>query len=337
MALYGFYDTAERDMFRRLIGVTRVGPKVALSVLSLLTPADVAAAVATQNAAAFARVPGMGKKTAERVLLELREKVAEARPPRRRARPPAGTSAPRRVAALVSLGYDGFRPRARIAADAQAESVEALITQRCARWQGCSGRGGSWKTGSSALHALRTSAGGITACGRTFSPNNRGRTRSRSICASTSRRPKTARAARPRAAVRPAGPWQDDPRRHHRQRNGRLAARHERPGHLACGRSCGAADQPRPGRRAVHRRDPPPQRERGGGALPGDGGFRARHHHRQGAVRAQHPARPAALHARGRDDAHGHAHLAAARPLRHQGAAGALRAAGAHADRAAQR
>ena len=75
MALYGFYDTAERDMFRRLIGITRIGPKVALSVLSVLSPADVAAAVVTQNAAAFERVPGMGKKTAQRVLLELKEKV----------------------------------------------------------------------------------------------------------------------------------------------------------------------------------------------------------------------------------------------------------------------
>ena len=62
-------------MFRRLIGITRIGPKVALSVLSVLTPPDVAAAVVTQNAAAFERVPGMGKKTAQRVLLELKEKV----------------------------------------------------------------------------------------------------------------------------------------------------------------------------------------------------------------------------------------------------------------------
>ena len=122
MALYGFYDTAERDMFRRLIGVTRVGPKVALSVLSLLTPADVAAAVATQNAAAFARVPGMGKKTAERVLLELREKVAEAAPA-------GGEIRAEAVAALVSHGYDGLSASRAVAAVAQAESVEALITQ----------------------------------------------------------------------------------------------------------------------------------------------------------------------------------------------------------------
>ena len=129
MALYGFYDTAERDMFRRLIGVTRVGPKVALSVLSLLTPADVAAAVATQNAAAFARVPGMGKKTAERVLLELREKVAEAAPAAAEGAPAGGDIRAEAVAALVSLGYDGLSASRAVAALAQAESVEALITQ----------------------------------------------------------------------------------------------------------------------------------------------------------------------------------------------------------------
>ena len=121
MALYGFYDTAERDMFRRLIGVTRVGPKVALSVLSLLTPADVAAAVATQNAAAFARVPGMGKKTAERVLLELREKVAEAAPAAAEGAPAGGDIRAEAVAALVSLGYDGLSASRAVAAGAGGE------------------------------------------------------------------------------------------------------------------------------------------------------------------------------------------------------------------------
>ena len=66
MALYGFYEPDEKDMFRRLLSVTRVGPKLALAVLSVLTPGDVAAAVVTGNAAAFDRVPGMGRKTAQR-------------------------------------------------------------------------------------------------------------------------------------------------------------------------------------------------------------------------------------------------------------------------------
>lgn len=128
MALYGFYDTAERDMFRRLIGITRIGPKVALSVLSVLTPSDVAAAVATQNAAAFERVPGMGKKTAQRVLLELREQVG---PAGAAAGPAMETGTDIRaeaVAALVSLGYDGLSASRAVTAVGEADSVETLIT-----------------------------------------------------------------------------------------------------------------------------------------------------------------------------------------------------------------
>ena len=75
VALYGFFDAEERAMFRKLISVSRIGPKVALAVLSVLTPSDVALAVLTDNTAAFDGVVGMGKKTAARVILELKEKV----------------------------------------------------------------------------------------------------------------------------------------------------------------------------------------------------------------------------------------------------------------------
>ena len=73
VALYGFFDAEERAMFRKLISVSRIGPKVALAVLSVLTPSDVALAVLTDNTAAFDGVAGMGKKTAARVILELKE------------------------------------------------------------------------------------------------------------------------------------------------------------------------------------------------------------------------------------------------------------------------
>ena len=76
-----------------------------------------------------------------------------------------------------------------------------------------------------------------------------------------------------------------------------------------------------PQRRAVHRRDPPPQSGGRGSALSGDGGPRARHHHRRGAVGAQRADRPAAVHADRRDHAAGPADHAAARPFRHPGAA----------------
>ena len=128
MALYGFYEPAEKDMFRRLLTVTRVGPKLALAVLSILTPSDVAGAIVTNNAAAFDRVSGMGRKTAQRVLLELKERVETSE----MIGSGAGTDAPdirsEAVAALVSLGYDGLAAGKAVAAIEKAESVEALIT-----------------------------------------------------------------------------------------------------------------------------------------------------------------------------------------------------------------
>ena len=77
-ALYGFYDQEEREMFRRLIGISRVGPKLAISVLSVMEPADVISAVITDNPTAFDPVQGMGRKMAQRVILELKEQVKDA-------------------------------------------------------------------------------------------------------------------------------------------------------------------------------------------------------------------------------------------------------------------
>jgi len=128
MALYGFYDPAEKDMFRRLLSVTRVGPKLALAVLSHLTPSDVATAIVTNNAAAFDRVPGMGRKTAQRVLLELKERVETSEMLAGSANLDAPDIRSEAVAALVSLGYDGLAAGKAVAAVEQAQSVESLIT-----------------------------------------------------------------------------------------------------------------------------------------------------------------------------------------------------------------
>lgn len=128
MALYGFYEPEEKDMFRRLLTVTRVGPKLALSVLSVLTPSDVAGAIVTNNAAAFDRVSGMGRKTAQRVLLELKERVGTSEMLAGNANTDAPDIRSEAVAALVSLGYDGLAAGKAVAAVEQAVSVEALIT-----------------------------------------------------------------------------------------------------------------------------------------------------------------------------------------------------------------
>lgn len=74
--LYGFAAEAERELFLLLIGVQGVGPKVALAVLSGGSPRELLNAIASGDSARFQAVPGIGKRTAERIIVELREKVA---------------------------------------------------------------------------------------------------------------------------------------------------------------------------------------------------------------------------------------------------------------------
>jgi Holliday junction DNA helicase RuvA len=75
LALYGFATEEERDLFLALIAVQSVGPKVALAVLSGGTPRELVAALASADVARLQAVPGIGKRTAERIIVELREKV----------------------------------------------------------------------------------------------------------------------------------------------------------------------------------------------------------------------------------------------------------------------
>lgn len=75
--LYGFGSEDERHVFRRLIKVSGIGPKVALTILSGLSVGELAQAVASQDAARLVKIPGIGKKTAERLVLELRDKLAQ--------------------------------------------------------------------------------------------------------------------------------------------------------------------------------------------------------------------------------------------------------------------
>jgi holliday junction DNA helicase RuvA len=102
--LYGFGTEAERATFRQLLKVSGVGPKVALAVLSGLSVNDLAAAVATQDTAMLVRVPGIGKKTAERLLLELKDKLVAVLPTSAAGAPvPRGNDV---LNALLALGYN---------------------------------------------------------------------------------------------------------------------------------------------------------------------------------------------------------------------------------------
>jgi Holliday junction DNA helicase RuvA len=100
--LFGFLAAEEREAFRQLIRIAGVGPRTALSLLSGLSVAELAAAVAQQEAGRLVKVPGIGKKTAERLLLELKGKLGDALPSIAQA-PPARSDI---AQALLALGYN---------------------------------------------------------------------------------------------------------------------------------------------------------------------------------------------------------------------------------------
>ena len=102
--LYGFATPEERAAFRQLIRISGIGARTALALLSGLSVADLAQAVALQEAGRLTKIPGIGKKTAERLLLELKGKLAEALPGAAGA-PVAGGAAADILHALVALGY----------------------------------------------------------------------------------------------------------------------------------------------------------------------------------------------------------------------------------------
>jgi Holliday junction DNA helicase RuvA len=106
LTLFGFADDQERNLFRLLLQVNGIGPKLAMTVLSGLPAPDFIRAVASHDASSLNRIPGIGKKTAERMLLELKDKIAN--PPDIEA--PAssegsGKNARDAILALVALGY----------------------------------------------------------------------------------------------------------------------------------------------------------------------------------------------------------------------------------------
>jgi Holliday junction DNA helicase RuvA len=101
LQLYGFADAAERALFVQLLGVSGIGPKVALAVVSSASSDELQRAIALKDSVRFQAIPGIGKKTAERIVLELEGSIIESAPV-------TGSEAPRELVArdaLVELGY----------------------------------------------------------------------------------------------------------------------------------------------------------------------------------------------------------------------------------------
>jgi Holliday junction DNA helicase RuvA len=105
ISLYGFLTALELDLFDRLIGVSGIGPKVALAVLSGIEAGELVRAVRGQDVARLTRIPGVGKKTAERIGLELKDKLPSAVPAGDAGEAAGGELRDDLISALVNLGY----------------------------------------------------------------------------------------------------------------------------------------------------------------------------------------------------------------------------------------
>ena len=123
LQLYGFLTSLEQHLFERLIGVSGIGPKLAIAVLSGIDSGELVAAVQRADVARLTRVPGIGKKTAERIVLELKDRLAQLVVPVGAGDTPASPGDRLRddlVSALQNLGY--HRPLAEKAVEAVLKS-----------------------------------------------------------------------------------------------------------------------------------------------------------------------------------------------------------------------
>jgi Holliday junction DNA helicase RuvA len=124
LLLYGFATQLEQDLFERLIGVSGIGPKVALAVLSGIEPEEFIRAIERGDLARLTAIPGVGKKTSERIVLELKDRLPRASTGTAAAGAAVIESPPLRddvVSALVNLGY--HRPLAEKAAEAAIKII----------------------------------------------------------------------------------------------------------------------------------------------------------------------------------------------------------------------
>jgi Holliday junction DNA helicase RuvA len=124
IVLYGFATIVEQELFERLISVSGIGPKVALAVLSGIEPQDLIRAIERADVSRLTAIPGVGKKTAERIVLELKDRLPRTTtlaPPAAGVPPPPSALRDDVVSALVNLGY--HRPLAEKAADAAVKTL----------------------------------------------------------------------------------------------------------------------------------------------------------------------------------------------------------------------
>jgi Holliday junction DNA helicase RuvA len=105
LALYGFLRPSEKVLFEKLLTVSGIGPKLAITILSGMAADEMVGAIRGNDVARLTRIPGIGKKTAERMVLELRDKLPQAAPTTITTAPPVSAVEEDVLSALVNLGY----------------------------------------------------------------------------------------------------------------------------------------------------------------------------------------------------------------------------------------
>ena len=135
IALYGFLRPAEKLLFEKLLTVSGIGPKLAITILSGMAADDMVGAIRGNDVVKLTRIPGIGKKTAERMVLELRDKLPEVSAAAAPAAPAMNATEEDVVSALVNLGYQ--RPAAEkalasVTKNGKAASFDALFREALA-------------------------------------------------------------------------------------------------------------------------------------------------------------------------------------------------------------
>ena len=133
--LYGFLTDLEQKLFERLIATSGIGPKLAVAILSGIEPAELLAAIQRADVARLTGIPGIGRKTAERIVLELKDRVAHLAPPPGGASAPVSPSGERLrddlLSALQNLGY--HRPLAEKAVEASLHAASGATFEQALR------------------------------------------------------------------------------------------------------------------------------------------------------------------------------------------------------------
>ncbi|MFZ0770084.1 MAG: Holliday junction branch migration protein RuvA [Candidatus Sulfotelmatobacter sp.] len=135
IALYGFLRPAEKQLFEKLITVSGIGPKLAITILSGMAASEMAGAIRGNDVARLTRIPGIGKKTAERMVLELRDKLPDVIGTSAPAVPAMSATEEDVLSALVNLGYPRAAAEKALAGmlkDGKSRSFDAIFREALA-------------------------------------------------------------------------------------------------------------------------------------------------------------------------------------------------------------